>query len=53
MKTFDRNKEGNLAYYNSNAYKVIAAGRAVDVGLYDEVTQTSHPENAPCTLKNQ
>jgi transposase len=37
MKTFDRNKEGNRAYYNDSAYKVIAADRAVDVGLYDEV----------------
>jgi transposase len=37
MKTFDRNKEGNLAYYNDSAYKVITADRAVDVGLYDEV----------------
>ena len=37
MKTFDRNKEGNRAYYDDSAYKVIAADRAVDVGLYDEV----------------
>jgi transposase len=37
MKTFDRNEEGNLAYYNDSAYKVIAADRAVDVGLRDEV----------------
>jgi hypothetical protein len=37
MKTFDRNKEDNLAYYHDSAYKVITADRAVDVGLYDEV----------------
>jgi transposase len=37
MKAFDRNTEGNLTYYNDSAYKVIAADRAVDVGLYDEV----------------
>jgi transposase len=37
MKTFDRSKESNLAYYNDSAYKVITADRAVDVGLYDEV----------------
>jgi transposase len=37
MKTFDRSKEDNLAHYNDNAYKVIVADRAVEVGLYDEV----------------
>jgi transposase len=37
MKTFDRNDENNLSYYNDSAYKVICADRAVDVGLYDEV----------------
>lgn len=43
MKTFDRNTQDNLTYYNDSAYKVITADRAVDVGLYDEiVSQNGH-----------
>jgi transposase len=36
LKTFDKNDERKLSYYNDSAYKIIDADRAVDVGLYDE-----------------
>jgi transposase len=38
LKTFDRTDEENLSLYKDKAYKVITADRAVDLGLYDEVT---------------
>lgn len=38
MKNFDRREEKNLGLYNDFAYKVIAADRAVDLGLYEEKT---------------
>lgn len=36
MKKFDKQDEKNLGLYNDSAYKVIAADRAVDLGLYEE-----------------
>ena len=36
MKEFDRYDESNLGLYNDSAYKVVAADRAVDLGLYEE-----------------
>ena len=36
MKEFDRYDESNLGLYNDFAYKVVAADRAVDLGLYEE-----------------
>lgn len=36
MKEFDRYVESNLGLYNDFAYKVVAADRAVDQGLYEE-----------------
>lgn len=38
MKTFDRFSKENLHLYNDYAYKVIVADKAVDLGLYEEVT---------------
>lgn len=38
MKNFDKHKKENLDMYNDFAYKVIAADRAVDLGLYEEKT---------------
>ena len=37
LKAFDKDDPDNLSYYNDNAYKIILADRAIDVGLYDEV----------------
>jgi hypothetical protein len=36
MKTFDRFDKENRALYNDKVYKVIDAGRAIDLGLYEE-----------------
>ena len=38
MKNFDRHDPDNLALYNDSAYKVITADRALDLGLYEDVT---------------
>ena len=38
MKTFDRHDKENLKLYNDTAYKVIEADKALDLGLYEEVT---------------
>ena len=38
MKTFDRHDRENLKLYNDTAYKVIEADKALDLGLYEEVT---------------
>lgn len=38
MKAFDRHQEENLDLYNDFAYKVVAADKAVDLGLYEEKT---------------
>lgn len=38
MKDFDRHQKENLDLYNDLAYKVIAADKAVDLGLYEEKT---------------
>jgi transposase len=38
MKDFDKTEEGNLSLYKDKAYKIICADKAVDLGLYDEVT---------------
>jgi len=38
MKDFDRHQKENLGLYNDFAYKVIAADKAVDLGLYEEKT---------------
>lgn len=38
MKEFDRHDKENLRLYNDHAYKVIAADKAVDLGLYEEKT---------------
>ena len=38
MKSFDRHEEKNRKLYEDTAYKVIQADRAVDLGLYEEVT---------------
>jgi hypothetical protein len=36
MKMFDRFEKENRALYNDKVYKVIDAGRAIDLGLYEE-----------------
>ncbi len=36
LKAFDRHGKENLGLYNDFAYKVIAADKAVDLGLYEE-----------------
>lgn len=36
MKSFDRKDEENLSLYNDRAYKVIAADKIIDLGLYEE-----------------
>ena len=36
MKTFDRFQQENLALYNDTVYKILAADKAVDTGLYEE-----------------
>lgn len=36
MKESDRHKKENLKLYNDFAYKVIAADKAIDLGLYEE-----------------
>ncbi|MCL1975379.1 MAG: transposase [Firmicutes bacterium] len=36
MKNFDRFDEENRALYDDKAYKVIDAGRAIDLGLYED-----------------
>ena len=38
MKNFDRHAEKNLGLYNDHAYKIIEADRALDLGLYEEIT---------------
>ena len=38
MKTFDRHDKENLKLYNDTAYKVIEADKALDLGLYEEVS---------------
>lgn len=38
MKGFDRHDEKNLALYNDSAYKVVEADKALDLGLYEDVT---------------
>lgn len=38
MKFFDRHDENNLKLYRDCAYKVIKADKALDLGLYEEVT---------------
>ncbi len=38
MKNFDRHAEINLGLYNDHAYKIIEADRALDLGLYEEIT---------------
>lgn len=38
MKSFDRHDENNLKLYKDCAYKVIKADKALDLGLYEEVT---------------
>ena len=38
MKNFDRFKEENLERYNDFAYKVVPADKALDLGLYEDVT---------------
>lgn len=38
MKSFDRHAEKNLPLYNDFAYKVIEADKALDLGLYENVT---------------
>ena len=37
MKHFDRQDPDNLALYKDSAYKIIAADKALDLGLYEEV----------------
>lgn len=37
MKTFDRHEKNNLGLYNDHAYKVIAADKVMDLGLYEDV----------------
>lgn len=36
MKSFDRKAKENLNLYNDRAYKVIAADKIIDLGLYEE-----------------
>lgn len=38
MKTFDQHDKNNLNLYKDCAYKVIKADKALDLGLYEEVT---------------
>lgn len=38
LKSFDRHQKSNLGLYNDQAYKVIEADKALDLGLYEEVT---------------
>lgn len=38
MKSFDRHDPDNLALYNDSAYKIITADKALDLGLYEDVT---------------
>jgi transposase len=38
MKAFDKKDKDNLPLYNDKAYKIVYADRAVDLGLYEEVT---------------
>lgn len=38
MKSFDRHAEKNLELYNDHAYKIIEADKALDLGLYEEIT---------------
>lgn len=38
MKTFDRHNKDNLPLYNDSVYKVIEADKALDLGLYEDVT---------------
>ncbi len=38
MKSFDRHDPDNLALYKDSAYKVITADKALDLGLYEDVT---------------
>lgn len=38
LKTFDRYNKASLPLYNDSAYKVIDADKALDLGLYEEVT---------------
>lgn len=38
MVTFDRYSKENLPLYNDFAYKVIVADKAIDLGLYEEIT---------------
>lgn len=38
MKRFDRFEEENLKLYNDFAYKVVAADKVLDLGLYEDVT---------------
>ena len=37
MKIFDRHDPNNLALYKDSAYKVIAADKVLDLGLYEDV----------------
>ena len=41
MKTFDRTKKENRAFYDDRAYKIINADAAIDVGLTEEKTLLS------------
>lgn len=38
MKDFDRHDKENLGLYNDYAYKIIKADKAIDLGLYEEIT---------------
>lgn len=38
MKSFDRHDGKNLPLYNDSAYKVVEADKALDLGLYEDVT---------------
>jgi len=38
MKSFDRHDPDNLALYKDSAYKIITADKALDLGLYEDVT---------------
>ncbi len=38
MKSFDRYDPDKLALYNDSAYKIITADKALDLGLYEDVT---------------
>lgn len=41
MKSFDRSQEDHLPFYSDQAYKIVTADRAVDVGLFDEIITQS------------